>query len=177
VLSCDSSCEQKACANNETNVILRNLRTTTPQHIRCSHLILKCAHICAREHVCTMHLHFWTPTTSPSPSGLDPQLDVVSTFEPPQPWLHRVRLIRSGVVKNGQPPAHMNNVKIFKIWPPRDAPSKQVQLRYKSFLKQRVRWKNQPAARPYESCKIFEGPAPPKCLFKPGTPPIQIISF
>jgi len=31
------------------------------------------------------------------------------------------------------PPAPMNQVKIFKGWPPRDAPSKLVQLWYKSF--------------------------------------------
>ena len=31
------------------------------------------------------------------------------------------------------PPTPMNNVKIFKGWPPRDAPSKLVQLWYKSF--------------------------------------------
>jgi len=31
------------------------------------------------------------------------------------------------------PPAPMNHVKIFKDWPPRDAPSKLVQLWYKSF--------------------------------------------
>jgi len=31
------------------------------------------------------------------------------------------------------PPAPMNHVKIFKGWPPRDAPSKLVQLWYKSF--------------------------------------------
>ena len=33
VPSCVSSCERKACSNNETNVRLRNLRTTTPQNI------------------------------------------------------------------------------------------------------------------------------------------------
>jgi len=33
----------------------------------------------------------------------------------------------------GGPPASMNHVKIFKGWPPRDAPSKLVQLRYKTF--------------------------------------------
>jgi len=31
------------------------------------------------------------------------------------------------------PPAPMNHVKIFKGWPPRDAPSKLVQLWYKTF--------------------------------------------
>ena len=31
------------------------------------------------------------------------------------------------------PPALMNHVKIFKGWPPRDAPSKLVQLCYKTF--------------------------------------------
>jgi len=31
------------------------------------------------------------------------------------------------------PPAPMNLVKIFKGWPPRDAPSKLVQLWYKTF--------------------------------------------
>ena len=31
------------------------------------------------------------------------------------------------------PPAPMNHVKIFKGWPLRDAPSKLVQLWYKSF--------------------------------------------
>ena len=31
------------------------------------------------------------------------------------------------------PPAPINHVKIFKGWPPRDAPSKLVQLWYKSF--------------------------------------------
>ena len=31
------------------------------------------------------------------------------------------------------PPAPMNHVKIFKGWPPRDAPSKLVQLWDKSF--------------------------------------------
>jgi len=31
------------------------------------------------------------------------------------------------------PPAPMNHVKIFKGWPPRDAPSKLVQLWYKIF--------------------------------------------
>jgi len=30
-------------------------------------------------------------------------------------------------------PAPMNHVKIFKGWPPRDSPSKLVQLRYKIF--------------------------------------------
>ena len=45
VLSCVSSCERKACANNETNVRLRNLRTTTPQNIRCSLLSLQCENI------------------------------------------------------------------------------------------------------------------------------------
>ena len=44
VLACISSCEREACANNETNVRLRNLRTNTPQHIRCSLLSLLCAH-------------------------------------------------------------------------------------------------------------------------------------
>ena len=34
----------------------------------------------------------------------------------------------------GVPPAPMNHVKIFKGWPPRDAPSKLAQLWYKSFL-------------------------------------------
>ena len=32
-----------------------------------------------------------------------------------------------------EPPAPMNHVKIFKGWPPRDAPSKLVQLWYKTF--------------------------------------------
>ena len=31
------------------------------------------------------------------------------------------------------PPAPMNQVKIFKGWPPRDAPSELVQMWYKSF--------------------------------------------
>ena len=31
------------------------------------------------------------------------------------------------------PPAPMNHVKTFKVWPPRDAPSKLVQLWYKTF--------------------------------------------
>jgi len=58
---------------------------------------------CAREHVCIMYLHFWAPTTSLSPSGFEPQLDVVSTLEPPQPWLHRARLNPGfRVVKNGR---------------------------------------------------------------------------
>jgi len=59
---------------------------------------------CAREHVCIMHLHFWAPTTSPSPSGFDPQLDVVSTPETPQPWLQQAHL-KPGfrVVKSGRP--------------------------------------------------------------------------
>ena len=35
--------------------------------------------------------------------------------------------------KASSPPAPMNHVKIFKGWPPRDAPSKLVQLWYKSF--------------------------------------------
>ena len=35
VLSCVSSCERKSCANKETNVRWRNLRATTPKHIRC----------------------------------------------------------------------------------------------------------------------------------------------
>jgi len=49
-----------------------------------------------------MQLHFWAPTTSLSPSGFDPQLDVVSTPEPPQPWLHQARLNPGfRVVKNG----------------------------------------------------------------------------
>jgi len=34
---------------------------------------------------------------------------------------------------NAEPPAPMNHVKIFKGWPPRDAPSKLVQLWYKTF--------------------------------------------
>ena len=33
------------------------------------------------------------------------------------------------------PHAPMNHVKIFKGWPPRDAPSKLVHLRYKTFPK------------------------------------------
>jgi len=37
------TCEREACANSKTNVRLRNLRTTTPQHNRCSRL--QCAHI------------------------------------------------------------------------------------------------------------------------------------
>ena len=45
VLACVSSYEREACANNKTNVRLRNLRTTTPQHNRCSLLSLQCAHI------------------------------------------------------------------------------------------------------------------------------------
>ena len=49
VLSCVSSCERKACANNETNVRLRNLRTTTPQHIKCSLLSLQGAHVNAPD--------------------------------------------------------------------------------------------------------------------------------
>jgi len=32
------------------------------------------------------------------------------------------------------PPAPMNHVKIFKGWPPRDAPSKLVQLGYKTLV-------------------------------------------
>ena len=32
-----------------------------------------------------------------------------------------------------RPPAPMNHVKIFKGWPPRDAPSKLVQLWYKTI--------------------------------------------
>jgi len=32
-----------------------------------------------------------------------------------------------------RPPAPMNHVKIFKGWPPPDAPSKLVQLWYKTF--------------------------------------------
>ena len=36
-------------------------------------------------------------------------------------------------VSQVNPPAPMNHVKIFKGWPPRDAPSKLVQLWYKSF--------------------------------------------
>ena len=43
VLSCVSSCEREACADNETNVRLRSLHKTTPQHIRCSLLSLQCA--------------------------------------------------------------------------------------------------------------------------------------
>jgi len=35
---------------------------------------------------------------------------------------------------NIYPPAPMNHVKRFKGWPPRDAPSKLVQMWYKSFL-------------------------------------------
>ena len=31
------------------------------------------------------------------------------------------------------PPAPMNHIKIFKGWPPRDAPSKLVQLWYTTF--------------------------------------------
>jgi len=76
VLSCVSSCEREACANNETNVRLRNLRATTPQHIRCSLLGLQwatpgCTHQCAGQHVCSMHVQFLAPTTSPSASGFD----------------------------------------------------------------------------------------------------------
>ena len=34
---------------------------------------------------------------------------------------------------NAEPPAPMNHVKIFKGWPPLDAPSKLVQLWYETF--------------------------------------------
>jgi len=58
---------------------------------------------CAREYVYIMHLYFWAPTTSPSPSGFDPQLDVVSTPEPPQPWLHQAHLNPGFcIIKNGR---------------------------------------------------------------------------
>ena len=36
-------------------------------------------------------------------------------------------------ISQQDPLAPMNHVKIFKGWPPRDAPSKLVQLWYKSF--------------------------------------------
>jgi len=44
-------------------------------------------------------------------------------------------------------PAPMNHVKIFKGWPPQDAPSRLVQLWYKSFPPDHVvwwKWKTQP---------------------------------
>jgi len=48
------------------------------------------------------------------------------------------------------PPAPMNHLKIFKGWPPRDAPSTLVQLWYKSFrpdqrgLRVWSKWQTQP---------------------------------
>ena len=45
VLALVSSWEREAYANNKTNVRLRNLRTTTPQNIRCSLLSLRWARI------------------------------------------------------------------------------------------------------------------------------------
>ena len=55
-----------------------------------------------------------------------------------EPYMQYIPLAGSYVMHFRQrevlyPPAPMNHVKIFKGWPLRDAPSKLVQLWYKSF--------------------------------------------
>jgi len=49
----------------------------------------------------------------------------------PEPWKMVIIVPR----RRRGPPAPMNHVQIFKGWPPRDAPSKLVQLWYKTVAR------------------------------------------
>jgi hypothetical protein len=83
-----------------------------------------CAHTdgwrqCAREHVCIMHLPFWAPNTSSSPSGFYSQLDVVSTPEPPQPWLYWASTLASASSKMDVPYSVTSILRVgSSIWGP-----------------------------------------------------------